>query len=66
MKNLTYNNMVKATKMIEAKGYTHEEANDIAINCFAMYSSYKGSGYYAPNVEYFIGKIATKEEWLNR
>lgn len=30
----TYNNVVKATKMIERKGYSHEEANEIAIQIF--------------------------------
>lgn len=30
MKKRTYNNVVKATKMIERKGYSHEEANEIA------------------------------------
>ena len=34
MKRKTYNNVVKATKMIQKKGYSLEEANEIAIRLF--------------------------------
>lgn len=34
MKRRTYNNVLKATKMIERKGYSHKEANEIAIQIF--------------------------------
>lgn len=34
MKRRTYNNMIKATKMIVEKGYDWDEANEIAIQCF--------------------------------
>lgn len=31
MKRKTHNNVVKATKMIQKKGYSFEEANEMAI-----------------------------------
>ena len=34
MKRRTYNNMLKATKMIAKKGYSWNEANEIAIKVF--------------------------------
>ena len=34
MKRKTYNNVVKATKMIQKKGYSFEEANEMAIRLF--------------------------------
>lgn len=34
MRNKTYKNVLTLTRRIQAKGYTLEEANDLAINCF--------------------------------
>lgn len=34
MKRKTHNNVVKATKMIQKKGYSFEEANEMAIRLF--------------------------------
>ena len=51
MKRLTLNNFAKATNLIMAKGYTKAQANDIAINCFALASNFGG------NVEEYIQKI---------
>ena len=51
MKRLTLNNFAKATNLIMAKGYTKTQANDIAINCFALASNFGG------NVEAYIQKI---------
>lgn len=34
MKRKTYNNVMKATKMIQKKGYDFEEANQMAIRLF--------------------------------
>lgn len=54
MKRVTYNNMVKATKMIADKGYEWSEANELAIKCFSqMRTSRNGMP-----VEWFIDKIS--------
>ena len=34
MKRKTYNNVVKVTKMIQKKGYSLDEANEMAIRLF--------------------------------
>lgn len=59
MKRKTYNNVLKATKMIEAKGYNFEEASQIALNIFNDYENGEKS------IEFYINKVATKEDWLN-
>lgn len=58
MKRKTYNNMLKATKMITDKGYKWDEANQIAIKCFEQMKEVNNG----MDVEWFINKIATKEE----
>lgn len=61
MKRKTYNNVLKATKIITKKGYTWEEANEIAIQCFDdMQQTNNGM-----DVEWFINKIVTREEYIN-
>ena len=59
MKRKTYNNMVEATKMIADKGYKWEEANQMAILCFEQMKQANNG----MNVEWFINKIITKEEY---
>lgn len=59
MKRKTYNNMVKAIKMIADKGYELEEANQIAIQCFEQMKEVNNG----MDVEWFINKIITKEEY---
>lgn len=56
MKRRTYNNMVKATKMIANKGYEWNLANEIAMKCF---DNAEQSGM---SVEFFIQKIRNAEE----
>lgn len=56
MKRRTYNNMVKATNMIIAKGYNKNEANEIAIKCFDNMERSKNG----MDVEWFIDKIVNK------
>ena len=58
MKKRTYNNMVKAVKLIENKGYNREEANEIAIQCFDNMEQTKNG----MPVEWFIQKIVSKGE----
>ena len=57
MKRRTYNNMLKATKMIVAKGYSWEEANEIAIRCFDNLEANKNG----MEVEWYIQKITNKD-----
>ena len=59
MKYITLKNMERATKLIENRGYEHKEANDMAITCFAMCSSW---GYQNP-VEYYINMIIPKVQY---
>lgn len=56
MKRKTYNNIVKATKMIWEKGYSHEEANEMAIRLFEEHTKDMNS------IEFYIDKILSKEE----
>ena len=60
MKRRTYNNMLKATKMIVAKGYEWAEANEIAMQCFDNAEANKRSGQ---PVEWYIDKVISREEW---
>lgn len=57
MKRKTYNNMVKATKMIVDKGYEWDKANIIAMNCFDQMNIIKNG----MPVEWFINKIQILE-----
>lgn len=57
MKRKTYNNVVKATKMIQKKGYNLEEANQMAIRLFDEHTKDMNS------IEFYIDKIISKEEW---
>ena len=53
MKRRTYNNVLKATKMIERKGYPHEKANEIAIQIFDKAERQKNG----MSIEWYIDKI---------
>ena len=53
----TYNNVVKATKMIQKKGYSLEEANEMAIRLFDEHTNDMNS------IEFYIDKILDKETW---
>lgn len=57
MKRKTYNNVMKATKMIQEKGYSFEEANQMAIRIFDEHTKEMNS------IEFYIDKIISKEEW---
>lgn len=57
MKRKTYNNVMKATKMIQKKGYNFEEANQMAIRLFDEHTKDMNS------IEFYIDKILSKEEW---
>lgn len=57
MKRKTYNNVLKATKMIQKKGYSLEESNEMAIKLFDEHTKEMNS------IEFYIDKIINKEEW---
>lgn len=54
MKRKTHNNVVKATKMIQKKGYSFEEANEMAIRLFDENTKEMNS------IEFYIDKIQEK------
>lgn len=56
MKYRTYKNMVKATEIIKDKGYEHDEANQIAIQCFDRMDQAKNG----MSIEWYLDKIANK------
>ena len=58
MKRRTYNNMLKATKMITKKGYSWNEANEIAITVFDEAEKQKNG----MTIEWYIEKIAEKSK----
>ena len=51
MKRMTLNNIKKVTAAILLKGYTADQAENMAINCFAMVSVFGG------DVEKYLYKI---------
>lgn len=57
MKRKTYNNVLRAVKMIEKKGYSREEAVKLADKVFNEHEN------DAMPVEWYIEKILPKEEW---
>lgn len=57
MKYRTYNNIMKATKMIQKKGYAFEEANQMAIRLFDEHTTGMNS------IEFYIDKILDIETW---
>lgn len=54
MKRRTYNNMLKATKMIADKGYEWNKANEIAMQIFDEAEKQKNG----MSIEWYIDKIA--------
>ena len=54
MKRRTYNNMLKATKLIANKGYEWNKANEIAIQIFDEAEKQKNG----MSIEWYIDKIA--------
>ena len=59
MKKKTYNNVLKAGKLIQKKGYSEKESLEIAINCFDQLAEMKNN----MSVEWLINQLATKKEW---
>lgn len=57
VKRKTYNNVIKATKMIQKKGYDFEEASQMAIRLFDEHTKDMNS------IEFYIDKTLDKETW---
>jgi len=58
MKRKTYDNVLKAGKLIQKKGYDEKEALEIAVKFFDNLPKEK-------DVEFLIDRMATKEKWLD-
>ncbi len=54
MKRRTYNNMLKATRLIANKGYEWSKANEIAMQIFDEAEKQKNG----MSIEWYISKIA--------
>lgn len=57
MKRKTYNNVLKASKIIQKKGYSSKEANEIALKVFDEHEN------DVMPIEFYLEKIITKEEY---
>lgn len=57
VKRKTYNNVMKATKMIQKKGYIFDEASQMAIRLFDEHTKEMNS------IEFYIDKIQDRETW---
>lgn len=61
MKRKTYNNVLKAGKLIQKKGYEEKESLEIAVKLFDELKMINNG----MTVEWLINKIANKEEFEN-
>lgn len=61
MKRKTYNNVLKAGKLIQKKGYEEKESLEIAVKLFDELEMMNNE----MSVEWLIDKIANKEEFEN-
>lgn len=61
MKRKTYNNVLKAGKLIQKKGYEEKESLEIAVKLFDELEMMNNG----MSVEWLIDKIANKEEFEN-
>lgn len=59
MRNKTYYNVLRAAKMIRAKGYDEQTSYKIAVQCFDNMEQTKNG----MPVEWFIESIVTCEEY---
>ncbi len=59
MKHKTYNNVLKAGKLIQKKGYSEKESLEMAVKIFDEMEQLN-NGMPA---EWFIGQIVDKETW---
>ena len=57
MKRKTYNNVLKAIKLIEKKGYNFDESSEIALRIFDEHEN------DVMPIEWYIDKVISKEEF---
>ena len=57
MKQKTYYNVMRASRMIMEKGYTQKEAIEIAVKIFDEHENGQMP------IEYFIETVITEQEW---
>ena len=57
MKRKTYNNVLKAIKLIENKGYNFQESSEIALKVFEQHEN------DIMSIEFYIDKICEKEQF---
>lgn len=62
MKYLTLKNMEKAVRIIQEKGYSKEEANNMAINAFALCQANR----YNRSVECYLSEIIPYQDAVER
>lgn len=60
MKRKTYNNVLKASKLIMKKGYEEKEALEMAVQVFDNMEALKNG----MSAEWFIEKIAPKNQFV--
>lgn len=61
MKRKTYNNVLKAGKLIQKKGYEEKESLEMAVKIFDELEMMNNE----MSVEWLIDKIANKEDFKN-
>ena len=59
MKKKTYNNVLKAAKLIMKKGYEEKESLEMAVKIFDEMEALNNG----MSIEWRISKIISKEEW---
>ena len=59
MKRKTYHNVMRATKMIQAKGYDFQTASDLALRCFEN-MEHSNNGMPA---EWWLDKVISADEY---
>jgi len=57
IKNLTYHNLMRVAKMVQAKGYDQKEAVEIAKQRFAEFNP------LGMSIEAMVKRMPTKAEW---
>ena len=59
MKRKTYNNVMRAIKIVQAKGYDFDEASEIALKCF---DNMEQANNGMP-IEWWLDKVITASEY---
>lgn len=65
MTRKTYNNVIKAGKMIQKKGYSKKESWELAINFFDQIEMQKAVYGIRQHIEPMIERIVTADEYYS-